>query len=157
MPRRTTTSACSTRARACTTRPSRNFSGPRSSIPRYDKAHNNLGVALLRSGKTDAAIVEFRGIVSRDPRNVDALTNLALALKAAGRAEEAREMLQRVLTINGRYPQAHYNLALIYEERGEWQRAIEHFEQFLANAGAESAALTVDVRSRVQALRVKLQ
>jgi len=125
--------------------------------PRYDKAHNNLGVALLRSGKTDAAIVEFRGIVSRDPRNVDALTNLALALKAAGRAEEAREMLQRVLTINGRYPQAHYNLALIYEERGEWQRAVEHFEQFLANAGAESAALTVDVRARVQALRVKLQ
>ena len=125
--------------------------------PRYDKAHNNLGVALLRSGKTDAAIVEFRGIVSRDPRNVDALTNLALALKAAGRAEEARESLQRVLTINGRYAQAHYNLALLYEERGEWQRAIEHFEQFLVNAGSENAALTVEVRTRVQALRTRLQ
>jgi Flp pilus assembly protein TadD len=125
--------------------------------PGYDKAHNNLGVALLRSGKTDAAIAEFRGIVARAPRHVDALTNLALALKAAGRAEEARETLQRVLTINGRHAQAHYNLALIYEERAEWQRAIEHFEQFLANAGPESAALTVDVRTRVQALRLKLQ
>jgi Tfp pilus assembly protein PilF len=125
--------------------------------PRYDKAHNNLGVALLRSGKTDAAIVEFRGIVSRDPRHVDALSNLALALKAAGRAEEARETLQRVLTINGRHAQAHYNLALIYEERAEWQRAIEHFEQFLANTGSESAALSADVRARVQALRARLQ
>jgi Tfp pilus assembly protein PilF len=125
--------------------------------PRYDKAHNNLGVALLRSGKTDAAIGEFRGIVARDARNVEALTNLALALKAAGRAEEARETLQRALTINGRYAQAHYNLALIYEERAEWQRAIEHFEQFLANAGSESAALTVDVRTRVQTLRARLQ
>jgi Tfp pilus assembly protein PilF len=125
--------------------------------PRYEKAHNNLGVAFLRSGKTDAAIAEFRGIVARDARNIEALTNLALAFKAAGRTEEAREMLQRVLTINGRYAQAHYNLALLYEERAEWQRAIEHFEQFLANAGPESAALTVDVRTRVQALRSKLQ
>ncbi|HSP90772.1 MAG TPA: tetratricopeptide repeat protein, partial [Vicinamibacterales bacterium] len=71
--------------------------------------------------------------------------------------EEAREALQRVLTMNGRYPQAHYNLALLYEERGEWQRAIEHFEQFLAHAGSESAALTVEVRARVQTLRTKLQ
>ena len=125
--------------------------------PRYDKAHNNLGVALLRSGKTDAAIAEFRTVVARDARNVEALTNLALAQKAAGRAEEARELLQRVLTINGRYAQAHYNLALVYEERAEWQRAIEHFEQFLSNAGPESAALTVDVRTRVQTLRAKLQ
>jgi Tfp pilus assembly protein PilF len=125
--------------------------------PRYDKAHNNLGVALLRSGKTDAAIAEFRAVVARDARNIEALTNLALAQKAAGRAEEARELLLRVLTINGRYAQAHYNLALVYEERGEWQRAIEHFEQFLSNAGSDSAALTVDVRTRVQALRAKLQ
>ena len=125
--------------------------------PRYDKAHNNLGVAFLRSGKTDAAIGEFRGIVAHDARNVEALTNLALALKAAGRAEEARETLQRALTVNGRYAQAHYNLALIYEERAEWQRAIEHFVQFLASAGSESAALTVEVRARVQTLRTKLQ
>ena len=59
--------------------------------------------------------------------------------------------------MNGRYPQAHYNLALLYEERGEWQRAIEHFEQFLVHAGPESAALTVEVRARVQTLRTKLQ
>jgi tetratricopeptide (TPR) repeat protein len=125
--------------------------------PRYDKAHNNLGVAFMRSGRTDAAIGEFRGLVANDARNVEALTNLALALRAAGRAEEARETLQRALTINGRYAQAHYNLALIYEERSEWQRAIEHFEQFLANAGSESAGLTVDVRARVHSLRAKLQ
>ena len=95
--------------------------------------------------------------MAQDARNVEALTNLALALKAAGRAEEARESLQRVLTINGRYAQAHYNLALLYEERGEWQRAIEHFEQFLTNAGSESAALSVEVRTRVQSLRARLQ
>lgn len=124
--------------------------------PRYDKAHNNLGVALLRSGKTDASIAEFRSIVAQDPKNVEVLTNLSLALKAAGRAEEARETLQRVLGINGRYAQAHYNLALLYEERGEFQRAIDHFEQFLANAGPDSAALTVEVRARVQALRARL-
>ena len=46
--------------------------------PHYDKAHNNLGVALLKSGKTDAAVAEFRWIVAQDPRNVEALTNLAL-------------------------------------------------------------------------------
>jgi tetratricopeptide (TPR) repeat protein len=65
-------------------------------------------------------------------------------------------MLQRALGINGRYAQAHYNLALLYDESGELLRAIEHYEQFLTNAGPESAALTVEVRTRVQALRARL-
>jgi Tfp pilus assembly protein PilF len=125
--------------------------------PRYDKAHNNLGVALLRSGKTDAAVSEFRGVVAQNPKNVEALTNLSLALKATGRVAEARETLQRALGINGRYAQAHYNLALIYDESGELQRAIDHYEQFLTNPGPESTALTVEVRTRVQALRAKLR
>ena len=59
--------------------------------------------------------------------------------------------------MNNRYPQAHYNLALLYEESGEWQRAIQHYEQFLTHTGSENAALTVEVRARVQTLRTKLQ
>jgi len=125
--------------------------------PRYGKAHNNLGVALLRSGKTDASVSEFRGIVAQEPNNIEALTNLSLALKAAGRAEEARETLQRALGISGRYAPAHYNLALLYEERGELQRAIDHYEQFVTMAGPDNATLSVEVRTRVQALRAKLR
>jgi len=96
-------------------------------------------------------------VVAQDPKNVEALTNLSLALKAAGRAAEARETLQRALGIKPRYAQAHYNLALLYDESGELLRAIEHYEQFLTNAGPESAALTVEVRTRVQALKAKLR
>lgn len=124
--------------------------------PRYDKAHNNLGVALLRSGKTDAAVSEFRSIVARDAKNIEALTNLALGLKSSDRSDEAREMLLRALGINGKYAPAHHNLALIYEETGDLVRAIEHYEQYLALAGAENAALTSEIRGRVQTLQSKL-
>jgi tetratricopeptide (TPR) repeat protein len=95
--------------------------------------------------------------VAQDPNNIEALTNLSLALKAAGRAEEARETLQRALGISGRYAPAHYNLALLYEERGELQRAIDHYEQFVTMAGPDNATLSVEVRTRVQALRAKLR
>jgi Flp pilus assembly protein TadD len=124
--------------------------------PKYDKAHNNLGVALLRSGKTDAAVTEFRWIVAQDSRNIEGLSNLALSLKASGRLEEAREVIQRSISLDAKYPPAHYNLALICEESGDLVRAIQHYESFLAAAGAENATLSGEVRARMQVLRDKL-
>jgi Flp pilus assembly protein TadD len=123
----------------------------------YDKAHNNLGVALLKSGNTDAAVSEFRIIVARDPKSVEALTNLAIAQRAGGQAEQARETLMRTIGLNNRYAPAHYNLALVCEESGDLVRAVQHYDQFLALAGSDNAALALEVRSRVQTLRAKIQ
>jgi DNA-binding SARP family transcriptional activator len=66
-------------------------------------------------------------------------------------------VLQRAISLNAKYAPAHYNLALIYEESGDLVRAIQHYESFLSAAGADSAALGVDVRTRVQTLKTKLR
>ncbi|MBI3265274.1 MAG: tetratricopeptide repeat protein [Acidobacteria bacterium] len=124
--------------------------------PKYSKGHNNLGVALLRSGQVDAAASEFRWLLDADPKNVDALINLGLALKAGNRAIEAREYLLRALLVKNTHPAVHYNLALLYEEDDELVKAIEHYEKFLQFAGAEHAAITKDVRSKVGNLRARL-
>jgi tetratricopeptide (TPR) repeat protein len=102
-------------------------------------------------------VSEFRLLVSQDPKNVEALTNLATAQKAGGLIEGARETLMRTIGLNNRYAPAHYNLALLYEESGDLVRAIQHYEQFLALAGSDSAALAKDVRTRAQTLRAKIQ
>ena len=119
-------------------------------------AHRNLGVALLRSGKAEAAVAEFRWIVAQDARNVEGLVNLALALRASGHPSEARDHLQRALSINNRYANAHYHLALVLEEGGEISRATDHYEQFLSLGGADSTSLATDVRGRIQLLRSTL-
>ena len=126
--------------------------------PHYDKAHNNLGVALLKSGKTDAAVSEFRAIVAQDPKNVEALTNLATAQKAeraAGRGPRDPDSHARPSTTGTRrrtttWPSCTKRAAI-------WPRAVQHYEQFLGLAGADSAAVAAEVRSRVQSLRMKLQ
>jgi Tfp pilus assembly protein PilF len=122
----------------------------------YEKAHNNLGVALLRSGKIDAAVAEFRWLLSRDSRNVEAMVNLALAHKASGHPQEARETLIAALSVDTRHAASHYNIALLYEEDGEYSKAVEHFEAFLKNAGSEHAAVTAEVRTRVQVLKGRI-
>jgi hypothetical protein len=141
-----TTTGVFTTARA-TTKRSRSSSGD---VHRSRTTRRHTGVAPATARPTPPR--RPRGIVARCQERRGASPT---SPGAGRRAEEAREA-QRVLTMNG-WTRRRYNLALIYEERGEWQRAIEHFEQFLANAGAESAALTVDVRTRVQALRARLQ
>jgi tetratricopeptide (TPR) repeat protein len=49
--------------------------------PDHDRARNNLGVALMRQGKTDEAIRWFEEAVQGDPKYTDAKTNLENARK----------------------------------------------------------------------------
>lgn len=120
--------------------------------PAYAKARNNLGVALLRAGKADAAATELQKVLATDPKNVDALVNLALAFKAAGSPGKAQETLLRAIGLESGSAAAHYNLALLYEQDQEYASAIDHYRAFLAHAGAEYAGLTDDVRKRIGSL-----
>ena len=45
--------------------------------PRFAKAHNSLGVLLVRRGKWDEAMDQFQETLRIDPANKDAEKNLA--------------------------------------------------------------------------------
>jgi Flp pilus assembly protein TadD len=49
----------------------------------------------MRSGRTDAAFVEWKRAVELAPNDFDALFNLSIELDAAGRHVEARPYLER--------------------------------------------------------------
>jgi len=116
------------------------------------KAHNNLGVALLRSSRPDAAAAEFRVALIGDPRNVESLVNLALVQKAAGHAAEARDLLRRAIEIDPRNAGSHYNLAVVADESGDQSMAVEHYRAFLRLGAVSHAELAAQVRARLTAL-----
>ena len=92
--------------------------------PRYAKAHNNLGVALMRSNQLGAAALEFRAALAADGRNVESLVNLALVQKATGRTADARDLLRRAVTLDPRNAGCHYNLAVVADESGDSATAV---------------------------------
>jgi len=49
-------------------------------VPDYDEVHNNLGIALDRSGRSAEAIVEFKEAVRLNRRNMNAANNLQRVL-----------------------------------------------------------------------------
>jgi Flp pilus assembly protein TadD len=52
----------------------------------YAMAMNNLGVALLRSGRVDESIAQLSAAVAAKPSDVSARGNLGMALVKAGRS-----------------------------------------------------------------------
>ena len=116
------------------------------------KAHNNLGVALLRAGRLDAAIGELRVALAAEPRNVESIVNLALVHKAAGRTAEARDLLRRAVSVDPRNAGARYNLAVVTDEAGESAAAVEHYRAFLRLGAVAHADLVTPVRARLAVL-----
>ena len=121
-PRCTTTWDCSIRIGGQLDDAVKEFQKAIESIRKYVRAHNNLGVALLRGNQLDGAAAELRVALAADPRNVESLVNLALVQKAAGRAADARDLLRRAVSLDSHSSGAHYNLAVVADEAGDTPR-----------------------------------
>src|SRR5581483_10344473 len=67
--------------------------------PSYVMAHNNLGVALMRTNRGDAAAAEFRVALQQDPRNVGSHYNLAIVADESGDAPTAVEQYRVFLRL----------------------------------------------------------
>ena len=119
---------------------------------RYGKAHNNLGVVLMRDGRLDQAAAEFRIALEIDSRSVESMVNLALVQKSNGHADDARDLLQRAVAIDPRHPGSHYNLAVVADDAGDVGTAVEHYRAFLRLGAISHADLAARVRARLAAL-----
>ncbi len=64
--------------------------------PDFDKALNNHGVVLLREGKVDEALADFKHGLQANPTSVALLTNSVRAYQTLGRHDDAERILARL-------------------------------------------------------------
>jgi len=87
----------------------------------------NLGIALVRSGKTAEAIEQITEAVRLDPNSFRAHYNLARALEADARPADAIEHYRAVLAINYNHAASHNNLGRLLAGVGRTFDAHEHY------------------------------
>lgn len=91
--------------------------------------HYNVGAALGRAGRTEAAIREYRTAVGLDPALPMAHYNLGIALDEAGRADEAAAEFRATLRRSPRFADAHNNLGTILARKGRADGAVREFRE----------------------------
>jgi protein O-mannosyl-transferase len=94
-------------------------------------AHNNLGIALDKKGRTEEAIEHYLQTLRIEPGYVKTYYNLGIALNTQGRTEEAIEYYLQALRIKPDFDQAHNNLGVALNKQGRTEKAIEHYLQAL--------------------------
>ena len=99
--------------------------------PDDPKAHNNLGVALVRKGDLDAAMAQFRKAIAIRPEYAEAHYNLGGALVREGKVDEAIAQYRQTLEINPQYAEARDRLGGALARKGMVAEAIAQFRQAL--------------------------
>ncbi len=95
----------------------------------HPEGHNNLGNALLRTGRDEEALGHYRKAIDIRPGYVEAHMNLGQALRKVGRGEEAIACLRKSAELAPRNPDTHNSLALAYQDRGEIGEALRCLDQ----------------------------
>lgn len=94
-------------------------------------AHNNLGAALSRQGRSAEALDQLRAALRIMPQYREALFNMGVALADQGKYSQAVEYYQRILVMSPRFAEAHNNLAIVLARQGRLEEAISHFRTAL--------------------------
>jgi Flp pilus assembly protein TadD len=121
--------------------------------PDYAGARNNLGAALMQSGRVTEATDEYRKALKSQPENVDALNNLAWALATCPQASlrngtNAVALAQKAVQLSGgENPLMLRTLAAADAETGQYAAAMETARQ----------ALQLATRQKNDALAATLQ
>jgi tetratricopeptide (TPR) repeat protein len=104
--------------------------------------HINLGVRLMKAGRVDEAITEYRKAVDINPDYAQSRNNLGNALAVKGNLDDAIAQYRRALDIEPDYSGARNNFGLALFQKGEVEQAIEQYHKALEivphNAGALS-------------------
>jgi tetratricopeptide (TPR) repeat protein len=88
----------------------------------------NYGLALLRAGETDRAVVELQAVERRDPSLPHTWFNLGIAFKIQQKDAEAIAQFQGLLRLAPNEPVSHYNLGFLYQRSGNLKAAVTEFE-----------------------------
>jgi Flp pilus assembly protein TadD len=91
--------------------------------PSYLPAHNNLGVALMRTNQDEAAAATFEGVLRRDPQNAEATYNLAALRVNTKNYARARELLASGIGAWPGHARMRALLALVHAADGDLDAA----------------------------------
>lgn len=80
--------------------------------PSTPKAHNNLGVVLMKLDQPDLALPHFQQETQQHPWNADAWFNLGLFEEMRGNRDAARQHYERAIAANHAYAPAYEKLGL---------------------------------------------
>ena len=99
------------------------------SNPNHVDAHNNLGIILLRSGKSQNAKSCFEKTIEINPNHPSAHNNLGEVFRILGELQKAKSCHQKAIEINPNNAESHNNLGVVINELGEHQKAINCYER----------------------------
>ena len=102
---------------------------------------NKSGVELLKQGKADKAIPEFKKAIELDPDNASVHLNLAYAYDLQGSVEEAIGEYQWAIELGPENHLAHNNLGVLYDKKGLYDEAIGEFDKALQIEPSDSNTL----------------
>ena len=106
-------------------------------LPDDAETHANLGNALLRGEKFEAAAASYRRALDLSPRHAAVCNNLGNALRGLGRTDEAVACYRQAIEQNPRFAEAYSNLgnalrslARLEEAAANYHRALEIKPQY---------------------------
>ncbi len=94
-------------------------------------AHNNLGVALAKSGEKEKAASHYSEAIRMKPNFDNAHYNLGNYLASKGRTAEAITHYSEAIRIKPNYSKAHNNLGAMLASQGKFSEAIVQYEKAL--------------------------
>jgi len=94
-------------------------------------AHNNLGTALLQTGRADEAAIHFQKALEVQPKYPEAHNNLGNVFFQKGRVDEAIAHYQKALEINPKFALARYNLGVTFLQNRRVPEAVGYFQRAL--------------------------
>ena len=94
-------------------------------------AYNNLGLALMREGKLNDAVLNYKKALQIRPDYLTALDNIGIALHQLGRFEEALFYYSKALKIDPKHAGVHNNIANVLTALGKFEEAIKHYKKAL--------------------------
>jgi len=99
--------------------------------PRFDKAINNLGVALARGGQPEKALETYQRGLQISPDDPTLLTNMARAFQQLGRQADANQLLAKIEGSNTTNPFFFAYQADVALGRGENAKALDYMTRAL--------------------------
>lgn len=87
------------------------------------------GDILMKLGRTEDAIVVYKGILARNPDNRSALTALGYASRAAGQDQEAENYFERLAKVDPSSHVAYLALGDLFTSRQEFAKAQASYEK----------------------------
>jgi tetratricopeptide (TPR) repeat protein len=94
--------------------------------------HSNLGTALWKQGRLNAAIACYRRALELKPDYPTAHFNLGTVLWKQGRPAEADVCYRAAIHFRPDYPEAYDNLGTLFKEQGRPEEAISCYRQAIA-------------------------